>query len=136
MSAPQALGRGQNAPLATTTVVLTVDVAAAADLSALLVTGSGKVRSDADFVFYNQPTGPGVRLLRDPWRLQVDLDAVPADVEQVRAIVTLDDATGRFGALRPARPRPGVPGENVEMRPRPGGREPFEEKRRRHRTGL
>lgn len=101
MSAPQALGRGQNAPLATTTVVLTVDVAAAADLSALLVTGSGKVRSDADFVFYNQPTGPGVRLLRDPWRLQVDLDAVPADVEQVRAIVTLDDATGRFGTLRP-----------------------------------
>lgn len=101
MSAPQALGRGQNAPLATTTVVLTVDVAAAADLSALLVTGSGKVRSDADFVFYNQPAGPGVRLLRDPRRLQVDLDAIPADVEQVRAIVTLDDATGRFGALRP-----------------------------------
>ena len=101
MSAPQALGRGENAMLATTTVVLTVDVAAAADLSALLVSGSGKVRSDADFIFYNQPTGPGVRLLRDPWRLQVDLDAVPADVEQLRAVVTLDDATRRFGTLQP-----------------------------------
>lgn len=101
MSAPQALGKGQNAPLASTTVVLTVDVAAPADLSALLVTASGRVRSDADFVFYNQPTGPGVRLLQGPGRLEVDLDAVPREVEQVRAVVTLDDANGRFGALLP-----------------------------------
>lgn len=101
MSAPQALGKGQNAPLPGSTVVLTVDVAAPADLSALLVSSTGRVRSDADFVFYNQPTGPGVRLLQAPWRLEVDLAAVPADVEQIRAVVTLDDASGRFGALLP-----------------------------------
>ncbi len=54
------LPKGGNAPITQTALVVTVDVAAAADLSALLVTESGKVRSDDDFVFYNQPTGPGV----------------------------------------------------------------------------
>jgi stress response protein SCP2 len=101
VSAPQTLGKGQNAPLTTPSVVLTVEVAAPADLSALLVTSAGTVRSDADFVFYNQPTGPGVRLLHGPWRLEVDLADVPTDVEQIRAVVTLDDATARFGALLP-----------------------------------
>ncbi len=99
--AAQALGKGQNAPLVATRVVVTVDVAAPADLSALLVTASGKVRTDADFVFYNAPDGPGVRLAQGPepkmQRLEVDLAAVPADVEAVRAVVTLDDATGRLG---------------------------------------
>ena len=56
------LVKGQNGPLNASTVEITVDLAAAGDLSALLVTDSGKVRTDADFVFFNQPSGPGVTL--------------------------------------------------------------------------
>ncbi len=95
--------KGGNAPLSASSVVLTVDVGAPADLSALLVTASGKVRSDNDFVFYNQPTGPGVRCVRpagsQPWKIEVDLNRVPADVHAVRLVVSLDDSTQRFGAV-------------------------------------
>ena len=71
-----ALTKGQNGPLPTPDVIVTVDLATAADLSALLVTDRGVVRTDDDFVFYNQPTGPGVRLEQaaatlgaPPWRV-------------------------------------------------------------------
>ncbi|MFS0702804.1 TerD family protein, partial [Cellulomonas sp. 179-A 4D5 NHS] len=97
------LTKGANAPLTASRVTLTVDVPAPADISALLVTESGKVRSDADFVFYNQPTGPGVRCLQpsagQPWRVEVDLDAVPADVHAVRVVTSLDDMTAAFGRV-------------------------------------
>jgi stress response protein SCP2 len=97
------LTKGGNAPLTADRVVLTVDVGAAADLSALLVTESGKVRSDADFVFYNQSTGPGVRCVPPAggqgWKVEVDLAAVPADVHAVRLVTSLDDPNERFGAV-------------------------------------
>ncbi len=97
------LTKGGNAPLSASSVVLTVDVGAPADLSALLVTDSGKVRSDTDFVFYNQPTGPGVRCVKptgsEPWKIEVDLAQVPADVHAVRLVVSLDDSQQRFGAV-------------------------------------
>lgn len=103
MTAPTTLTKGGNAPLAASSLVLTVDVAAPADVSALLVTESGKVRSDADFVFYNQPTGPGVRCQQpsagQPWRVEVDLGAVPADVHAVRLVTSLDDTTSTFGRV-------------------------------------
>lgn len=104
MNAPAIqLVRGQNAPLTLGNPVLTVDVAAPADLSALLVTEAGTVRTDADFVFYNQPAGPGVRCVQpaagQPWRVEVDLAAVPGDVHAVRLVVSLDDAAGQFGRL-------------------------------------
>lgn len=55
-----AMTPGSNIPLPTARV--TVDVAAPVrlDVSGLLLTADGKVRSDDDFIFYNQPTGPGV----------------------------------------------------------------------------
>lgn len=97
------LTKGANAPLTASRVALTVDVPAPADLSALLVTESGRVRSDADFVFYNQPTGPGVRCVQpsagQPWRVEVDLAAVPADVHAVRLVTSLDDASSAFGRV-------------------------------------
>ncbi|MBB2923242.1 TerD family protein [Cellulomonas cellasea] len=97
------LTKGANAPLSASRVTLTVDVPAPADISALLVTESGKVRSDADFVFYNQPTGPGVRCLQpsagQPWRVEVDLAAVPADVHAVRVVTSLDDTGATFGRV-------------------------------------
>ncbi|MET8878159.1 TerD family protein, partial [Nocardia sp. NPDC004604] len=95
------LAKGQNGPLAVNDVVISVQLTAPADLSALLVTDSGKVRSDADFVFFNQPSGPGVNLQPAPAgqsaSLAVSLNAVPADISQIRAVITLDDATSNFG---------------------------------------
>lgn len=95
------LAKGQNGPLNVNDVQVSVQLSAAADLSALLVTDSGKVRSDADFVFFNQPSGPGVQLTPgpsgQPATLSVALSAVPADIAQIRAVITLDDANSTFG---------------------------------------
>ncbi|NKY37941.1 stress protein [Nocardia speluncae] len=99
------LAKGQNGPLATNDVVISIQLAAPADLSALLVTEQGNVRSDADFVFYNQPSGPGVELrpgpAGQPAALVVNLAAVPADIAQVRAVITLDDPNTNFGQFAP-----------------------------------
>ncbi|PPJ12460.1 TerD family protein, partial [Nocardia cyriacigeorgica] len=95
------LAKGQNGPLSGNDVVISIQLTAQADLSALLVTEQGKVRSDADFVFFNQPSGPGVNLVPgpagQPASLAVSLNAVPADIDQIRAVITLDDATSNFG---------------------------------------
>ncbi len=95
--------KGQNGPLNVNDVVISMQIAAPADLSALLVTESGKVRSDADFVFFNQPSGPGVNLQPGPGgqpaSLLVSLGAVPADIQQVRAVITLDDPGNSFGRI-------------------------------------
>ncbi|MEU3461031.1 VWA domain-containing protein [Streptomyces sp. NPDC006733] len=63
MTSTPSLGKGANVPVAATAVraVLTWDSGPGVpdvDASALLLTGSGRVRSDADFVFYNQPEHP------------------------------------------------------------------------------
>lgn len=99
------LAKGQNGPLSANDVVVSIRVTAPADLSALLVTEAGKVRTDADFVFYNQPTGPGVRLTPgaggQPASLSVSLNQIPADIAQVRAVITLDNPGSTFGQSAP-----------------------------------
>ncbi|TFI43268.1 stress protein [Rhodococcus sp. 1R11] len=98
------MSKGQNGPLTVGDVIVSIALAVPADLSALLVTDAGKVRTDADFVFFNQPTGPGVRLepgQGGPARLAVSLGAVPSDIEQIRAVITLDDASSNFGRSAP-----------------------------------
>lgn len=103
-----ALSKGQNGPLPAGPVTVTVDLPAPADVSALLVTESGKVRSDADFVFFNQPNGPGVSLTNGA--LRIDGSLVPADIAQVRVAITLDDASSSFGgSALPSRGSPTVP---------------------------
>ncbi|MGZ7458877.1 TerD family protein [Pseudomonas sp. Ma2-10] len=76
------------------------------DASALLLGANGKVRSEADFVFYNQlksvdgsvehagdnRTGAGDG---DDEVVKVDLNRVPADVDKIVFIVTIHDADGR-----------------------------------------
>ncbi|MFC8177578.1 TerD family protein [Rhodococcus sp. NPDC057297] len=106
MSAPgQPLAKGQNGPITAADVLVSVQLSAPADLSALLVTADGKVRTDADFVFFNQPTGPGVRLVSgqagQPAQLAVSLAQIPADIEQIRAVITLEDASSNFGRSAP-----------------------------------
>ncbi|MDT7844569.1 TerD family protein [Streptomyces justiciae] len=66
------------------------------DLSALLVGADGRVRSDADLVFYNQPTaesGAVRHLAADagaPERIAVDPGALPADVDRVVLVASCD----------------------------------------------
>ncbi|RIJ70165.1 stress protein [Nakamurella silvestris] len=97
----QVLVKGQNGPLTANPVSVTVAVAAPADLSALLVKADGKVRTDEDFIFYNQPQGPGVVCHPPangaPWRVEVNLQAVPAEISTVRIVSSLDDSNQRFG---------------------------------------
>ncbi len=76
------------------------------DASAFMLTESGKVRNDADFIFYNNlkssdgsvthtgdnRTGEGDG---DDESLVVKLELVPADVAKIVFVVTIHDATAR-----------------------------------------
>jgi tellurium resistance protein TerD len=86
------------------------------DASALLLTAAGKVRSNDDFVFYNQlssadgsvthqgdnRTGEGEG---DDEQVLIDLAAVSAQIEKIVIIVSIDQAEARrqnFGQVRDA----------------------------------
>ncbi|MEV0135622.1 TerD family protein [Dactylosporangium sp. NPDC050688] len=94
--------KGQNAPLTAQRLRIMVDAAIAVDLSALLLAETGRVRSDGDFVFYNQPSAPGLTWLTGgaggAQRVEIDLTAVPADVARVIAVISPDDRTMTFGS--------------------------------------
>jgi stress response protein SCP2 len=97
----QVLSKGSNAPLGAPRVVVEVASSTLVDLAALLVTASGKVRSDDDFIFYNNPNGPGVRL-RPPSTLDIDLAAVPTDIDKIVLTASLDGSgPSSFGAAGP-----------------------------------
>ncbi len=85
----QTLTKGGNAPLPTTDVRVEIASSSPLDIAAILVNAAGKVRSDADFVFFNQPTGPGVRLV-PPSALEFTLTAVPPDIDKVVVTGSLD----------------------------------------------
>ncbi|MGV9561743.1 TerD family protein [Streptomyces sp. NPDC003480] len=96
---------GSNIPLGATRV--TVDVAAPVrlDVSALLLTADGKVRSDDDFIFYNQPSGPGVTYRSgggtSPDSITVDTATLPAGIEKI-VVTASPDATGQtFQGIEP-----------------------------------
>jgi tellurium resistance protein TerD len=86
------------------------------DASAFLLNESGKVRSDADFIFYNQLksadgsvehtgdnlTGEGEG---DDESINVTLNSVPADITKIAFTVTIHDAQSRgqnFGQVSSA----------------------------------
>ncbi|GGX74961.1 TerD family protein [Streptomyces fructofermentans] len=96
---------GSNIPLPVTRV--TVDVAAPVrlDVSGLLLTADGKVRSDDDFIFYNQPSGPGVTYRSGgrtaPDAITIDTSAVPPGIEKI-VVTASPDAAGRtFQGVEP-----------------------------------
>jgi stress response protein SCP2 len=92
------LTKGANAPLPPGPVAVRVAASAPVDVSALLLTASGTVRGDADFVFYNQPEAPGVRYRPDG--VDVDPAAVDPAVERVVVTASLDGSgSATFGAL-------------------------------------
>ncbi len=86
------------------------------DASGFMLTTAGKVRSDADFIFFNQPasadgsvkhlgdntTGAGDG---DDEQITVDLTKVPADVDKLAIAVTIHEAEARkqsFGMVSQA----------------------------------
>ncbi|MFF0114776.1 TerD family protein [Streptomyces prasinus] len=96
---------GSNIPLPTARV--TVDVAAPVrlDVSGLLLTADGKVRSDDDFIFYNQPAGPGVTYRSGgggaPDAITIDTAAVPPGIEKI-VVTASPDAQGQtFQGIEP-----------------------------------
>ncbi|WP_433756293.1 vWA domain-containing protein [Nocardia sp. CA-135398] len=96
------LVKGQNGSLAASNVVVSVRSIAPADVSALLVTEAGRVRTDADFVFFNQPQAPGVELRSGtPAALAVSAAHVPADIAQIRVVITLGESGATFGQFAP-----------------------------------
>ncbi|MFH9980692.1 TerD family protein [Streptomyces sp. NPDC017179] len=96
---------GSNIPLAVARV--TVDVAAPVrlDVSGLLLTADGKVRSDDDFIFYNQPSGPGVTYRSGgggaPDAITVDTAAVPPGIEKIVVTASPDAAGQTFQGIEP-----------------------------------
>ncbi|MFJ8082170.1 CAP domain-containing protein [Streptomyces sp. NPDC096205] len=66
--------------------VLTVRVPGPFDVCALITDDGGRVRDDADFVFFNQPSAPGARLAGDT--LTVDPGALRAGATRVTVAVS------------------------------------------------
>ncbi|MFB6805511.1 TerD family protein [Streptomyces sp. NPDC056387] len=100
-----AMTPGSNLPL--DTVRVTVDVAAPVrlDVSGLLLASDGKVRSDADFIFYNQPSGPGVSYRSGggaaPDSITVDTGALPPGIERIVVTASPDAAGQTFQGIEP-----------------------------------
>ncbi|MCO6006223.1 VWA domain-containing protein [Actinoallomurus purpureus] len=107
MTSTQTIPKGANAPIAAASfdVVMTWNRGPDANICVLLLGADGKVRSDEDFVFYNQPRHPSeaasytgkstVGTIRDTFR--IDLAQVPADVERLVVGASVDGGT--FGQL-------------------------------------
>lgn len=83
------------------------------DASAFMLTAQGKVRSDADFIYYNQLRSPEGAVEHtgdnrsgkgegDDEVIKIDLGKIPADIEKVIFTVTIHDAAARkqnFGQI-------------------------------------
>nr|EIF89054.1 transport associated protein [Streptomyces tsukubensis NRRL18488] len=96
---------GSNIPLPSSRVAVDVAAPVRLDVSGLLLTADGKVRSDADFIFYNQPTGPGVSYRSGggsaPDAIVVDTAAVPPGIEKIVITASPDAAGQSFQGIEP-----------------------------------
>ncbi|MFC8492336.1 TerD family protein [Streptomyces sp. NPDC057235] len=96
---------GSNIPLTATRVAVDVAAPVRLDVSGLLLGANGKVRSDDDFIFYNQPAGPGVTYRSGggtaPDAILVDTGALPAGVERIVVTASPDAAGQTFQGVEP-----------------------------------
>ncbi|MFF4897603.1 TerD family protein [Streptomyces sp. NPDC001068] len=96
---------GSNIPLPVSRVAVDVAAPVRLDVSGLLLTGDGKVRSDDDFIFYNQPSGPGVTYRSgggtSPDAITVDTAAVPPGIEKIVVTASPDAAGQTFQGIEP-----------------------------------
>ncbi|BFP56077.1 TerD family protein [Streptomyces sp. CMC78] len=96
---------GSNIPLSAARVAVDVAAPVRLDVSGLLLTADGKVRSDDDFIFYNQPSGPGVAYRSGggsaPDAIVVDTAAVPPGIEKIVVTASPDAAGQTFQGIEP-----------------------------------
>ncbi|CAM5595276.1 TerD family protein [Streptomyces atroolivaceus] len=100
-----AMTSGSNIPLSAARVAVDVAAPVRLDVSGLLLTADGKVRSDDDFIFYNQPSGPGVTYRSgggsSPDAIVVDTAAVPPGIEKIVVTASPDAAGQTFQGVEP-----------------------------------
>ncbi len=100
-----AMTPGSNIPLSAVRVAVDVAAPVRLDVSGLLLTADGKVRSDDDFIFYNQPSGPGVTYRAGggsaPDAIVVDTTAVPPGIEKIVVTASPDAAGQTFQGVEP-----------------------------------
>ncbi|MFE5297479.1 TerD family protein [Streptomyces sp. NPDC056632] len=100
-----AMTPGSNIPLTAARVAVDVAAPVRLDVSGLLLGANGKVRSDDDFIFYNQPAGPGVTYRSGggaaPDAILVDTTAVPAGIEKIVVTASPDAAGQTFQGIEP-----------------------------------
>ncbi|MFF4605642.1 TerD family protein [Streptomyces sp. NPDC001339] len=95
---------GSNLPLTAARVAVDVTAPVRLDVSGLLLAADGKVRSDDDFVFYNQPSGPGVThsaAASGGDTITVDTAAVPDGIEKIVVTASLDAPGTTFAGTEP-----------------------------------
>ncbi|MEU8686498.1 TerD family protein [Streptomyces sp. NPDC048611] len=95
---------GSNLPLSAVRVAVDVTAPVRLDVSGLLLASDGKVRSDDDFVFYNQPAGPGVTHSAAAGggdTITVDTAAVPEGIEKIVVTASLDTPGATFAGTEP-----------------------------------
>ncbi|QGZ52825.1 TerD family protein [Streptomyces sp. QHH-9511] len=96
---------GSNIPLSAARVAVDVAAPVRLDVSGLLLNADGKVRSDDDFIFYNQPAGPGVTYRSGggttPDAIVVDTAAVPPGIEKIVVTASPDAAGQSFQGIEP-----------------------------------
>ncbi|WP_185301532.1 TerD family protein [Streptomyces finlayi] len=100
-----AMTPGSNIPLSAARVAVDVAAPVRLDVSGLLLTADGKVRSDDDFIFYNQPSGSGVTYRSGggsaPDAIVVDTSAIPPGIEKVVVTASPDAAGQSFQGIEP-----------------------------------
>ncbi|MEU9864386.1 TerD family protein [Streptomyces sp. NPDC047971] len=100
-----AMTPGSNIPLSAARVAVDVAAPVRLDVSGLLLSADGKVRSDDDFIFYNQPSGPGVTYRSGggsaPDAIVVDTGAVPPGIEKIVVTASPDAAGQTFQGVEP-----------------------------------
>ncbi|MFG3035308.1 TerD family protein [Streptomyces sp. NPDC048330] len=100
-----AMTPGSNIPLTAARVAVDVAAPVRLDVSGLLLGADGKVRSDDDFIFYNQPAGPGVTYRSGggtaPDAILVDTSALPAGIERIVVTASPDAAGQTFQGIEP-----------------------------------
>lgn len=99
------------------------------DASSFLLGSSGKVNSDLDFVFYNNPSGGNGSILytgdnrtgaghQDDEQIQINLQAVPQTIHRIAFTITIHDAQMKqqnFGQVQNAYVRIFNPQNNEEL---------------------
>ncbi|GGY56591.1 transport-associated protein [Streptomyces omiyaensis] len=100
-----AMTPGSNLPLTAPRVAVDVAAPVRLDVSGLLLGANGKVRSDDDFIFYNQPAGPGVTYRSGggaaPDAILVDTGGLPAGIERIVVTASPDAAGQTFQGIEP-----------------------------------